>query len=278
MARDLPDLFSYLDYRVFLSDTYEQFKGSQRGFSYRSFAKKAGMASPNFLKLVIDGKRNLGAKSIEQFANALELSTREREFFRTLVAFNQAKTSSDKNAAFEKLAGDRRHRRVRKLDRALFEYLSHWYYPAIRELALCKGFREDPAWIASHLVPNVSIAQAQHAVDVLLRLGLLERDARGHIVQGDALLSTGPELRSLAVRNFHRQMIGRASGALDEIEMDKREISGTTVALDVEGFALFKEKIHALRAELLELSAACTGATRVLQFNFQAFPLALVEE
>lgn len=277
VASPLPDLFGYLDYREFLRDAYAALKERTRGFSYRAFSKKAGMSSPNFLKLVIEGKRNLGPESVERFANALDLSTRETEFFRELVAFSQASSPAEKNEHFANLGKHRKHRRVRKLERSTFEYLSHWYYPAIRELVSCEGFREDPEWIAATLHPKITPRQATTAIEVLLRLGLLARNDHGQLVQGDPLLSTGPEVRSLAIRNFHRQMIGRAIDALESIEVEEREISGTTVALDAEGFRLFKEKIHALRAELLELSAQQKGPTRVVQFNFQAFPLANVE-
>ena len=38
----MPDLFTYLDYRKFLQDAFEELKGSSPGFSHRLFAKKAG--------------------------------------------------------------------------------------------------------------------------------------------------------------------------------------------------------------------------------------------
>lgn len=274
----MPDLFAYLDYREYLRDAYAALKKHQRGFSYRAFSRKAGLRSPNFLKLVIDGDRNLGARSAAQFAKALELSTRESEFFRELVAFNQAATAADKNEHFERLGKHRRHRRVRKLERDMFEYLSHWYYPAIRELVTCDGFQDDPGWIAQQLRPSITQAQAQKAIDALLKLGLLVRDDAGRLSQGEPLISTGPEVRSLAIRNFHRQMIGQAVAALESIPLEEREISGVTVAISAESFQTFKQKIHALRAELLELSSKETGPTRVVQFNFQAFPLASSQE
>ncbi|MBT8495175.1 MAG: TIGR02147 family protein [Rhodothermales bacterium] len=274
MASPLPDIFEYLDYREYLRDAYAALKASRRGFSYRAFAQKAGVGSPNFLKRIIDGDRNLTPTSLEKVAKALELSTRETEFFRDLVSFTQASSSADKNASFRKLGKHRKHRRVRKLERDMFDYLSRWYYPAIRELVTCEGFQDDPKWIANHVRPAITVAQARKAVDALLKLGLLVRDDDGRLQQGEALLSTGPEVRSLAIRNFHKQMIGRALDAIEDVPLEEREISGTTVALTEEGFRLFKERIHALRAELLELSATEKGPKRVIQFNFQAFPLA----
>ena len=272
------NVFEYLDYRTFLRDAYTHLKERQRGFSYRWFAKQAGMSSPNFLKLVIDGKRNLTATSTEKFATALSLSTQETSFFRELVSFNQAETPAEKNLHFERIGKYRKHRAVRRLERDTFEYLSRWYYPAIRELVSCNGFRDEPEWIAATLRPRITASQARKAIDVLLQLGVLERDESGALVQREPLLSTGPEVRSLAVGNFHRQMMERAEASIESFDRKDREISGVTVALSREAFEAFKQKIHALRAELLELSADEKNATRVVQFNFQAFPLAVAEE
>ena len=278
MATQLPDIFQYLDYRQFLRDCYAALKGGQRGFSYRAFSRKAGMSSPNFLKLVIDGKRNLTGKSCEQFITALALPSREAEFFRELVGFNQADNAATKNEHFKALGRFRKHKRVHKLDRDLFTYLSQWYYPAIRELVLCDGFQEDPEWIAAHVHPPIPAAQASQALDVLLELGLLVRDEEGTLTHGETLVSTGPEVHSLGIGNFHRQMMERAAASIETVDREHREISGVTVALSAEGFALFKQRIHELRSELLELSASETAPKRVVQFNFQAFPLAIAED
>ena len=137
---------------------------------------------------------------------------------------------------------------------------------------------DDPQWIAGKLQPPITPAQARKAIELLLRLGLVQRDESGRLVQGEPLLSTGAEVRSLAIGNFHRQMMERGAAAIEAVEREKREISGVTVALSPKGFEMFKQKIHELRAELLELSAQEKGATRVVQFNFQAFPLADTEE
>jgi uncharacterized protein (TIGR02147 family) len=271
-------VFEYLDYREFLRAAYENLKERQRGFSYRWFSRRAGMASPNFLKLVIDGKRNLGADSAERFARALGLTDQETGFFRELVGFNQAPTAAEKNRHFDRIGEYRHHREVRALERRAFEYLSRWYYPAVRELVTCRGFREDPEWIARRLTPPISPTEARRALDLLLELGLIERAEDGGLRQADPLLSTGPEVRSLAVGNFHRQMMERASAAIDLVSPERRDISGVTVSLSPEAFQMFKEKIIALRAELLELSAEEKRPTRVVQFNFQAFPLASTEE
>jgi len=271
-------VYRYLDYRAFLRDAYRDRKQHQRGFSYRWFSRRAGLSSPNFLKLVIDGKRNLTVASARRFAAAFDLNVTETAFFCDLVAFNQARSPAEKNEYYERIRASRRHRAVRALDHHEFDYFSRWYYPAVRELVACKGFRDDPAWIARRLVPPITPAQARHALELLTKLGLLRRDADGTLRQGEMLVSTGPEVRSLAVGNFHRQMMERAAASIELVAREERDISGLTVALSDEACHRFKQRIVELRAELLQLSAAETEATRVVQLNFQLFPLATTEE
>lgn len=47
--------------------------------------------------MVIDGKRNLGLKSLERFLNGLKLIGEERLYFRNLVLWNQADTDSERS-------------------------------------------------------------------------------------------------------------------------------------------------------------------------------------
>ena len=49
------DVYAYLDYRAFLRDFYAEKKANNPVFSYRSFSKRAGVASLNYLKLVVEG-------------------------------------------------------------------------------------------------------------------------------------------------------------------------------------------------------------------------------
>jgi hypothetical protein len=70
-----------------------------------------------------------------EYPNRLPLRPPEAEFFGDLVSLNQAETLAEKNRAFERVAANRRFRAARRLDGPLFEYLTHWYYPVVRELA-----------------------------------------------------------------------------------------------------------------------------------------------
>jgi uncharacterized protein (TIGR02147 family) len=271
-------VYDFLDYRAYLRAHYEAAKRTQRSFSFRSFSKLAGLRSPNFLKLVIEGERNLGADSVPRFCVALGLEGPEAEFFSDLVAFNQATSLADKNRAFERISASRRFRAARRIDGDLFAYLSHWYNPAIRELAGRADFSEDPRWIASQVRPRISPTEAAEAMRLLLALGLLVRDANsGRILRGEPTLTTEHEVRSLGAAAFHRQMIERAGESLETVPAALRDLAALTVCISPETAARVKERIHQFREALTELCDSDTAGAVVYQMNIQWFPLSATE-
>ena len=88
------DVFRYLDYRAFLAEYYRVRK--LRGFSYRAFSRRAGLAAPNYLKLVIEAKRNLTADMATCFADACGLHGEGADYFCELyvVALEEEKRSA----------------------------------------------------------------------------------------------------------------------------------------------------------------------------------------
>lgn len=267
------DVFAYLDFRAYLRDYYSARKASGRGFSYRSFSRRAGLRSPNYLKLVIDGTRNLSPKMAQRFAVACGLVGDDQRYFIDLVAFGQAANLSERSEHYARLTGFQRYRHAHKLDLAHAAYYSAWYMPAIRELAVRSDWKPKPEWIARQLTPQISAADAKRALDTLLELGLLVQRPDGSIVQEEALLSTGPETRGVHIATYHRAMMERAMASIDEIAPSERDISSLTLCLGKDGLRAFKERVQRFRKELLELSALETNPEQVVQLNFQLFPL-----
>ena len=272
-----PSVFEFTDFRAFLSAYYLAAKSHQRGFSFRSFSKRAGFSSPNFLKLVIDGQRNLSQDSVVRFSKALGLGAAEGRFFADLVTFGQAETHADRNAAFERIAASRRFREARRLDHSMFVYLSHWYYPAIREMAARPDFIPEPAWVASQLLPPIEPSQAAAAIELLLGLGLLVRDASGRVRRGDPTITTGHEVRSLAAANFHRQMLERAGASIELVPREHRDVSGQTVCISAATVQELKARIHAFRESCLDLCDRDNAPESVYQLAVQLFPLSRIQ-
>jgi uncharacterized protein (TIGR02147 family) len=67
--------------------------------------------------------------------------------------------------------------------------------------------------------------------------------------------------------------MSHAADALDRVPRDEREISSLTLCLSEADFAKLKAEIVAFRSRLLQRYQSGDDAARVVQLNFQLFPL-----
>jgi uncharacterized protein (TIGR02147 family) len=266
-------IFEYLDHREYLRDFYASQKAKSAAFSHRAFSRRAGLRSSNYLNLVMKGERDLSIEMAPRFAKACGLEKSEASFFCDLVAYGQAKTTSEKQRWYERLARFRKFRDAHRLLGEQTAYHAHWYMPALRELVTLPGFTENPTWIAAALEPPITEKQATEALDTLCRLGLLVRDARGRLRQAQAIVTTGPGPLGHQIFAYHHGMIELAKRALDHLPREERDISSLTLCVAEAHLPVLKERLRAFRQELLQLAELEEQPERVVQLNFQMFPL-----
>jgi uncharacterized protein (TIGR02147 family) len=268
-----PSVYEYTEYRSYLRDYYVAEKARRPAFSYRYFARRAGHTSPNFLKLVIEGKRNLGPASVTAFAKALELDVEEASFFADLVAYGQAKNEEAKNKHLSRIVAARNYRKAGRLEGQLFDYLQHWYLPAIRELVARPDFVEDPKWIARELTPQISAKKAAEGLKVLTNLGLVRRMPDGRLGRGDPSWTTGPETNAKIVSEFHHQMLTLAADAVKNVNADARNVSSLVVCIKTKTIDEIRRRLTSFQQELLALCDADEEPEVVYQIGMQLFPL-----
>jgi uncharacterized protein (TIGR02147 family) len=272
MAIVLPSPYAYLDHRAFVGDWFAAKKEANPRYSHRLFATKAGV-SVSLLTHVVQGRRNLTASTTEAFVKAMGLRSGEARFFRLLVSFDAAEDAGERNQIWQQISTTRRFREARGIEGMAFEYLSSWAYPAIRELARHPAFQADPAWVASHLRPTITPAEASKAIEVLQRLGMLV-EKEGRLVPAEASVATPPELTSLAVRNYHHGMIGKGQESIERFPGSERHLLAVTVGVPRRLVPRLKEEATAMMQRLMNLcDAEEADMEQVVQINLQLFPL-----
>lgn len=269
----MPSIYSYSDYRKYLKDVAAEMRGKNRHFSQRVFNRKLGFNSPNFLNLVMLGKRNISFVAVHKLAERLGLDERETKFFEHLVMFNQSEVHEERQKHYRRLCHFRAFLELKRLDHDAYLYFSRWYYAAIRELLLMANFREQGEWLAKRLNGLITVEQARDAVALLLRLGLVRRDARNRLVPVDKNIESDDEVQSLSLMNFHREMIGKAFEALEKTPRTWREIGSATVGIDYKTFHKAKRRLREFRREMLVLLSESERVEAVYQMNFQFFNL-----
>jgi uncharacterized protein (TIGR02147 family) len=266
-------IFEYDNYREFLRDTYLLRRSQDKKFSFRFFARTAGFNSCGFLKMVMDGHRNITSESISKVARALKLNKEESEFFKNLVFLNQAKEPKEKEIYVQEIIRSKSYRKICALKVSQYHYFMHWYYVAIREMVGLPGFKEDHNWIARQLGADVTPLEVKRSLDELFLLGLIRREEDGTLRQTDANLSTPDEVIVGSVAQYHREMMSRASVSIDKVPREKREISGSTISVSEETAKKIKELTQSFRNSIFELASRETHPETVYQLGIQFFPL-----
>lgn len=266
--------YNYMDYRVYLKELLAEFKANTRYFSFRYFARVAGFSSPSYLKMVIDGSRNLTPSSIQQVAKAFKFGKRDAAYFEALVLFNQARTEKEKELYLERLSVLKPREQLRGIEKDQFEYYTNKFFVMLREMVALPHFQEDPQWIAQHVYAAVKPKDVEHALGVLLRLGLLTRNADGKLAQADASLTTPSEVQSLELMQYHRSMLDDAKESLHTVEADLRDVTSLTIPIPHAAVNEIKRRIQNFREEILDyINKGSQDFCDVYQLNMQLFPL-----
>ena len=268
----MKDIFKYIDYRAFLADFYQEKKKTTRFFSYRYFADRANIKSPVFLKQVIDGERNLTRTMIEKFISALNLNKKESVFFKNLVLFNQAKEAHEKQEHYSVMLTMMDYVQEYQLKSDQYSYFDKWYTCVVRELVCIHQFNDDFAAIAAAVKPRIRPAEAKKAVQLLLRLNLLEKQD-GHYRQTNTAITSIDDMVALARRAFNSAMLLVARDANESLPPTVRNVSGITMGISKPCYEVLLAEMAAFKERVKAIVNQDTSSAQVYQLNLQLFPL-----
>ena len=268
------DIFNYLDYRRFLRDLVKELKAKQQ-YNVRTFARKAEIRTPGYMKMVIDGKRNLTAETADKFCRALDITDQERKYFEYLVLYNQTTDPDLKKDYLEELLALCPRSAQYKMEKNQYRYFSRPHYITIYEMVALPDFQEDYKWIAKRCFPPVRTSEAKEAIDSLLKLELLKRDENGKLYQTQKVIHTGDKNTKIAeTYHYHEAVLNLARHALGSLKQEDRHYNSLTLPLSQKKFLKIIDKFYSLQNEILqELEAPEADANEIYQINFQLYPV-----
>ena len=268
---------NYTDLRTFLGDVYQERKQRHPAFSFGSWARRLGLKSPSTLVMIINGQRRPSLDLAAKMADDLQLATKDRAYFLDLVRLARAKTDPDGAALVAaRLASTHAGKPFQTLGQDAFAAISRWHFYAIRELVRLKDFRDDPAWMADRLsskAHRIGVRDVKQAVATMVRLGLLSRNAAGHLVAHDVQLDTGNDVVDEGLRRYHEGIADLTKAAVRAVVPSEREISGVTFAIKQEKLAIAKSLIRDLQRRLVSLCEADGDADQIYHFETAFIPL-----
>jgi uncharacterized protein (TIGR02147 family) len=278
----LPDLSEYMDYRLFLADFYHakknQTRFSIRPYSYAIFSAAADIKSPNYLKMIIEGKRNLSNDMIMKFAKACALNKAQSDEFKFLILFNQAEDPADRNYALKLLSEYRVEQKLKlgEFDRKVFEKVPNWIGWIIFAMVDQAGVKFKIPQLKDLLRGKASETEINHALEALLKSGeLVREEATGEIKKGKS--SEAPEeIPSELVRKLQMQLMYLGLESLYQDAPAEREFGSLTLAMTEKEFEELKFKLRQLRKSLHKdnsIARMSAKGERVYQLNLQLFPV-----
>ncbi len=277
-----PALSEFMDYRVFLAEFYHfkklQTRLSVRPYSYAIFSAAADIKSPNYLKMIIEGKRNLSPDMVAKFARACSLNKAQGEEFRLLVFFNQSEDPADRNYALKQLSEYRMEQKIKhgELDRKVLEKVPNWIGWIIYALADQAGVTFQISQLKEILRNKASESEIVAALDGLLKSGELTKDpVTGAITKGKPT-EAPDEIPSALVRKLQMQLMYLGLESLYQDQPNEREFGSLTLSLTEKEFEELKFKLRQMRKSLNKdnsIARLADKGQRVYQLNLQLFPV-----
>lgn len=269
----MPDIFTYSEYRKYLGDAWTERKAQDSKFSHRFIALRAGFSSSAFFSRILTGDVNLTPSGALRLAEVFRLNHQETRYFELLVLFDQSRSHEERMHFLDRLATWRRHP-LPEVDSSKIAFCRDWKSVAVLETLDLVEHRDDHERLGKMMFPPILGAEIEESLRLLDELGLARRDDAGIWRKTDKFLTTG-DSDAEAIDIFRQKTMALGIEAMDRFSREDRSISTLTLTLSKEAFERVRDRLRHLRREIMEISRSDDKADRVVQINFQAFPLSI---
>lgn len=278
-----PRLNAFTDYREYLREFYEyrrrQTRSSLRPYSYTTFAAAADIKSPNYLKLIIDGQRNLSREMAYRFAKAMSLGREESEEFVALVDFTQAVDPLERNRFLKVLSEMRVRQQLRSgiINAETWEKVPSWVTWVLYALTEQKNVSFDVDELFAIMRGKARLEDIRRSFDNLIDSGELIRHAdTGEILRGRELMAGAEDVPVELVRKLQAELIYLGLESLFQDSPTDREFGTQTLALTEKEFEQLKFELRQFRKRWtkdISVARKSDKGDRVFQLNIQLFPV-----
>lgn len=239
-----------------LTEEYLQRKNRNPMYSLRAFARDLGVSKTSLSDL-FTRKRKLSRSNVMKVIEKLSMPPTKRELLFSELKRKPLKSSNEDEISKVMLEED------------VFRLISDWYYIAILNLIKTKYNKANPALVAAKL--GISKLEAETAIERLLRLKLIE-EKNGRYVRTSLPITTSRDIPSAAIRKYHRDNLKLAELSLDNDEVNLREFSSMTMAIDPSKLPMAKDLLMKTKRKIEKILESGIP-TEVYTLTFQLFPL-----
>lgn len=279
-----PVIGGYSDFRQYLRDFFKfklyEHRNSFSTYSYKTFSAAADIRSPNYLKLIIDGERNLSPETARKFARALGLDKEGSDEFLLLVEYGQAQDPLERNRHLKTLNEFRMRRRIKhgEINEEKMERAPTWVSWVIHTLVDQKNADFSIEGLRDLFQGRVSQDDIRRSLQQLFDSQALQLDLETGRVKKGLMPPNQEDLSPDMIRKIQSELMYLGMEALINGRPNEREIGTLTVCLTEAEFEKLKFEFRHLRKRILKdalIAREQAPGDRVYQLNIQLFPVTL---
>ncbi|MCO4753478.1 MAG: TIGR02147 family protein [Bacteriovoracaceae bacterium] len=268
------DIFQYDNSTLFLRESWEKKRGFNKNFTLRAWAKQLGISSYGTLHQMIKGMRPFPKKYAIALGESLNLGAKEVLYFETLIDYERSKTLKEKEHFANRLKELAPGEKITTYEVNSFQYLKDPLNGAIIEMTSLKDFNSDPIWIKERLAINASVNEIKEALRILNELEFLKFDENGKLKRQHIKIRSTKDVKSQALREYHKNIMRHASDALETQDVLEREYNAVAFGVKKSSIPEIKENIRKYINDLVQEHEAIDGeAEDIYQLSNQFYKL-----
>lgn len=227
-------------------------------YSLRAFAQKLDLSSGK-LSEYLSGKRKISFQTAIKIADRLNLPADLKEKLLCTVINEKNKKIKGSTKSFNQLHKDE------------LSLIKNWEHFAI--LSLFETIEDEiipnEQWVAKRL--GISVNRSVQAINRLTRLGYILKLNDG-LKCIKTNITTTSDISSQDIRDSHKQSLKQVIDNIDQVDIQLRDISSITMAINTEKIPIAKKMIKDFRRNLMLLLEE-DNQTEVYNLNIQLFPV-----
>lgn len=265
------DIFQFTHFRKFLEEYSEARAQVEPKFSRTEICNLLGLSkSRSYFSDILRGKK-VSPRMVQKFIEILELNAKEAKYFETMVNFDQAKTTVERESAMAELL--KLHPNPQHiLDSDAYEYYSHWYNSAMFAILDAIDVSDDLSPVQKRIFPKISLGKLKDSLALLERLGLARKNEFGFWKPTKESISSGPYNNAELIKQYQLQCFELSKQALLTKPKKPTVMSTLTFSISDEAYKKLEAELQNFKARARRIiSEDKEHANGVYQLNIHLF-------
>jgi uncharacterized protein (TIGR02147 family) len=243
----------------FIAHLYQEKRKKNSSYSLRAFSKFLDI-SPARLSQILSGARAITKGQIAKIAIANSLTPGQCASLLNSVKSKSSKSNSDLKTPYIQLEED------------IYKVLSEVDVSVVcAALPLTQEVKVNQIKFLSKKL-GLSSVEVRSALSNLIRVGLVN-EINGTLQTTEKNLASSSGTKSSALRKFHKEILERATLAIENQSIEERDFSSMTLCIDPKYMNEAKSRIKEFRREMSQFLETSGTPSDVYALNIQFFKL-----